>query len=40
MQAQAPAVTGRLRYTGLPGLDLSVFGQYQDDITQDDDGDD
>lgn len=34
--ARSPAVTGRLRYTGLPGLDLSVFGQYQDDITQED----
>ena len=33
--AMAPAVTGRLRYSGLPGLDVSVFGQYQDDITQD-----
>lgn len=32
--AQAPAVTGRVRYTGLPGLDVSVFGQFQEDITQ------
>jgi hypothetical protein len=32
--ASEPAVTARVRYTGLPGLDLSVFGQYQNDITQ------
>jgi hypothetical protein len=32
--AMEPAVTGRLRYTGVPGLDVSVFGQFQNDITQ------
>ena len=32
--AMEPAVTGRVRYTGIPGLDLSVFGQFQNDITQ------
>ena len=32
--ASDAAVTGRLRYTGVPGLDLSVFGQYQNDVTQ------
>ena len=30
--AMEPAVTGRVRYTGIPGLDLSVFGQFQNDI--------
>ncbi len=29
------AMTGRLRYTGYPGLEVGVSGQYQDDITQD-----
>jgi hypothetical protein len=33
-EASDGAVTGRLRYTGMPGLDVSVFGQYQGDITQ------
>lgn len=32
--AMEPAVTGRVRYTGVPGLDLSVFGSFQNDITQ------
>lgn len=27
------AVTGRLRYTGIPGLEIGVSGQYQSDIT-------
>lgn len=30
------AVTGRLRYTAIPGLEVGVSGQYQDDITQGD----
>ena len=33
-EASNGAVTGRLRYSGVPGLDLSVFGQYQGDIAQ------
>jgi hypothetical protein len=32
--ATEPAVTGRVRYTGVPGLDLSIFGSFQNDITQ------
>ncbi len=36
--AEAPAddgaVTGRLRYTGIPGLEVGVSAQYQQDITQ------
>jgi hypothetical protein len=31
----SPAYTGRLRWLGLPGLELSASLQYQDDITQD-----
>ncbi len=27
------AVTGRLRYTGMPGLEVGISGQYQADIT-------
>jgi hypothetical protein len=27
------AVTGRLRYTGVPGLELGISGQYQSDVT-------
>ena len=27
------AATGRIRYTGIPGLELSVSGQYQSDVT-------
>lgn len=34
--AENGAVTGRLRYTGIPGLEVGVSGQYQDDVTQDD----
>lgn len=30
---QDVAFTGRLRYTGIPGLELGVSGQYQSDIT-------
>jgi len=32
--ANEPAVTARVRYTGIPGVDLSIFGNYQNDITQ------
>ena len=28
------AVTGRLKWTGMPGVELAVSGQYQDDLTQ------
>lgn len=38
--AEAPAengaVTGRVRYTRIPGLEVGVTGQYQSDITQGD----
>ena len=30
---QALAFTGRLRFTGIPGLELGLSGQYQSDIT-------
>ncbi len=30
---QDAAVTGRLRYSGVPGLELAVSGQYQADVT-------
>ena len=30
---QDVAATGRLRYTGIPGLEVAVAGQYQSDIT-------
>jgi hypothetical protein len=33
-KATDPAVTGRLKWTGAPGIELAVTGQYQDDITQ------
>ena len=33
-QASHPAATFRLKYTGLPGLELSATAQYQTDITQ------
>lgn len=29
-----PAITGRIRYSGIPGLELAVFGQYQFDLDQ------
>jgi hypothetical protein len=32
--AEDPAVTGRLKWTGLPGVELAVSAQYQDDLTQ------
>lgn len=36
--AEAPAenlaYTGRLKWTGMPGVELAVSGQYQDDLTQ------
>ena len=32
-KSQDLAVTGRLRYTGIPGLEVGVSGQYQSDIT-------
>lgn len=32
--ANEPAATARVRYTGIPGVDVSVFGNYQNDITQ------
>ncbi|HDZ78117.1 MAG TPA: porin, partial [Gammaproteobacteria bacterium] len=31
------AFTGRLKWTGLPGLELAASLQYQDDITQGED---
>jgi hypothetical protein len=34
--AKDPAVTTRLKWTGLPGLELAAAVQYQSDITQDD----
>ena len=33
----APAYTGRLRWLGVPGLELSASVQYQDDVTQESD---
>ena len=32
--ANDPAMTARLRWNGMPGVELSVSGQYQNDITQ------
>lgn len=32
--AEDAAVTGRIRYNGVPGLALTAFAQYQNDITQ------
>lgn len=34
-EATDPAFTGRLRWSGYPGVTLGVGGQYQSDITQD-----
>ena len=34
-EMDSPAYTGRLRYTGIPGLELGVSMQYQSDMTQD-----
>jgi len=33
-ELDSPAVTGRLRYTGVPGLELGATLQYQTDMTQ------
>ncbi len=33
--AESGAVTGAVRYTGVPGLRLGLTGQYQSDVTQD-----
>jgi hypothetical protein len=32
--AKNPAVTGRLKWTGMPGIELALTAQYQDDVTQ------
>ena len=32
--AENPAFTGRLRYTGMPGVEIAATAQYQDDVTQ------
>jgi len=32
--ASAGAITGQLRYTGVPGLEVAFTGQYQQDVTQ------
>ena len=32
--ANEPAFTGRVRFNGIPGVDVTAFGQYQNDITQ------
>jgi hypothetical protein len=32
--AEDPAMTARIRYTAIPGLELALSGQYQDDLTQ------
>ncbi len=32
--ADEPAATARVRYSGIPGVDVSVFGNYQNDLTQ------
>jgi hypothetical protein len=32
--ATDPALTGRIRWTGYPGVEVGVSAQYQDDITQ------
>jgi hypothetical protein len=32
--AEDPAVTGRVKWTGMPGVELAVTAQYQDDLTQ------
>lgn len=33
-EANAAAFTGRLRYTGMPGVEVAATGQYQGDLTQ------
>ncbi len=35
--ANDPAFTGRLRYSGIPGLEIATTVQYQDDLSQQDD---
>jgi hypothetical protein len=32
--AEDPAVTGRVKWTGMPGVELAATAQYQDDVTQ------
>jgi len=32
--ASDPAVTGRIKYTAIPGLELALTGQWQQDLTQ------
>jgi hypothetical protein len=32
--AETGAVTGRIKYTGLPGLEVAASGQYQQDVSQ------
>jgi hypothetical protein len=32
--AKAPAVTGRIRYTGIPGVEVAASAQHQFDVTQ------
>lgn len=32
--AEDPAATARIRYQGIPGLELALSAQYQDDLTQ------
>jgi len=32
--ANSPALTGRIKYTGIPGLELAASGHYEFDITQ------
>lgn len=34
-----PAFTGRIKYTGIPGIELATSLQYQTDLTQNDPGD-
>ncbi|MEQ8389243.1 MAG: porin [Alphaproteobacteria bacterium] len=36
---RSPALTGRIRYTGLPGIELATTFQHQFDVTQGDAGD-
>jgi hypothetical protein len=35
-RAESGALTGRLKWTGVPGLELAVSAQYQQDVTQGD----
>ncbi len=37
-RANDPAYTAMLKWTGVPGMELAVSGQYQEDITQGDQG--